>query len=75
MFNDVKVLAEQVGWPLATILFLLVLGDKLGILSIKVGGKPKTSDVDERIDRLITAVNDLGLKVARIEAILEERGR
>lgn len=75
MFNDVKVLAEQIGWPLATILFLLVLGDKLGILSIKVGNKPKTSDVDERIDRLITAVNDLGLKVARIEAILEERGR
>lgn len=71
MFHDVKVLAEQVGWPLATILFLLVLGDKLGILSIKVGGK-KASD-DDRLDKLIAVVNELGLKVARIEAILEER--
>lgn len=70
MFDDVKVLADQVGWPIATILFLLVVGDKLGILSIRVG---KKKDVDERIDQLIVVVTELGLKVARIEAILEER--
>lgn len=70
MFDDVKVLADQVGWPIATILFLLVIGDKLGILSIRVG---KKKDVDERIDQLIVVVTELGLKVARIEAILEER--
>lgn len=72
MLNDVKVIAEQVGWPIALTMFLLVLGDKLGILSIKVGGKPKSAD-DPRIDQLIVAVQELGLKVARVEAILEER--
>lgn len=67
MFDDVKMIADQVGWPIAMCLFLLVLGDRMGMLSIK---KNKDSD---RLDQLIVVVTELGLKVARVEAILEER--
>lgn len=48
-------------------LFLLIIGDRLVLMSIK-----KIKDVD-RIDQLIVVVTELGLKVARIETILEER--
>lgn len=68
MFDDVKMLAEQVGWPIAMTLFLIVLGDRMGILSIK-----KNTTSDDRLDKLIVVVTELGLKVARVEAILEER--
>lgn len=67
MFDDIKMIADQVGWPIAMCLFLLIVGDRMGLLSIK---KNKEGD---RIDQLIVVVTELGLKVARIEAILEER--
>lgn len=67
MFDDVKMIADQVGWPIAMCLFLLIIGDRMGMLSIK---KNKDSD---RLDQLIVVVTELGLKVARVEAILEER--
>lgn len=69
MFDDIKMIADQVGWPIAMCLFLLIIGDRVGLLSIK---KNKEGD---RIDQLIAVVTELGLKVARIEAILEERGK
>lgn len=67
MFDDIRMIADQVGWPIAMCLFLLIIGDRMGLLSIK---KNKEGD---RIDQLIVVVTELGLKVARIEAILEER--
>lgn len=67
MFDDIKLIADQVGWPIALCLFLLIIGDRMGMLSIK---KNKDSD---RLDQLIVVVTELGLKVARVEAILEER--
>lgn len=67
MFDDVKMIADQVGWPIAMCLFLLIIGDRMGMLSIK---KNKDSD---RLDQLIVVVTELALKVARVEAILEER--
>jgi len=67
MFDDIKLIADQVGWPIAMCLFLLIIGDRMGMLSIK---KNKDSD---RLDQLIVVVTELGLKVARVEAILEER--
>lgn len=67
MFDDIKMIADQVGWPIAMCLFLLIIGDRVGLLSIK---KNKEGD---RIDQLIVVVTELGLKVARVEAILEER--
>ena len=73
MFEDIRVMADQIGWPLALCLFLIIMGDRLGIMSIKVG--KKTLSYDEKIDRLTLIVTDLNLKVARIEAILEERGK
>lgn len=67
MFDDVKLIADQVGWPIAMMFALIILGDRMGMLSIK---KNKDSD---RLDQLIVVVTELGLKVARVEAILEER--
>lgn len=74
MFEDIKIIADQVGWPLAVALFFIIMGDKLGIMSIKVSNK-KSLSYDEKIDKLTFIVTELNLKVARIEAILEERGK
>lgn len=71
MFEELKLIADQIGWPLAVCLFMLVMGDKFGLLSIKVGKKNIT--LEEQITRLTASLADLNLKVARIEAILEER--
>lgn len=71
MFEELKLIADQIGWPLATCLFMLVIGDRLGLLSIKVGKKSVT--LEEQISRLTASLADLNLKVARIEAILDER--
>lgn len=73
MFDELRIMADQIGWPLAVCIFMLVLGDRMGILSIKVGGQPK--NIDQRIDKLTTTVEELNIKIARIEAILEERAR
>ena len=67
MFDDIKMIADQVGWPIAMLLFIVIMGDRMGLLSIK---KNVNSD---RLDQLIVVVTELGLKVARVEAILEER--
>lgn len=68
MFEDVKGMADQIGWPLAIGLFALVMAQKAGILSIKLGGKDEVAELRKDIQALKTTI-------VRIETILEERWR
>lgn len=69
MFEDVKGMADQIGWPLAIGLFALVMAQKAGILSIKIGGK------GDGVAELRDDIQALKIQIARIETILEERFR
>lgn len=76
MLNDFLAVYELLGLPIATGIFILVISDKFKLLSVKVGGsKPNDAHdkIGKRIDDLHDEIHDLGLKIARLEAILEER--
>ena len=75
--GSIQEIADQIGWPLAIGLVVIVIADRAGLLSIKIGGKEKSVDMHERLEQRLDGQEDdihaLGLKVARIDAILEDR--
>ena len=77
MLKDLQDIAEQIGWPLAVGLFLLVASERMGLLSVKIGGSSKSADPSERQDQRLDAheseIHDLGIKVAKLEAVQDER--
>ena len=70
MLKDIQAIAEQIGWPLAVGLFVLVISEKTGLMSIKIGGG---HDPSEAVKALDVRVDALEIKIARIDAVIEDR--
>lgn len=64
MFEDFKVVADQIGWSWTVVLAVLVMANKFGILNMKIGGKDDVAAI--RSD-----VHELKVQVARIETLLK----
>lgn len=47
MFDDIRMIADQVGWHIAMCFFLSIIGDRMGLLSIK---KNKEGDAQYIVD-------------------------
>ena len=79
MFKDIAAIAEQIGWPLALGLAFLLIAERTGILSIKIRGREKSLDPhernSERLDHHEDDIKELSIKVAKLEAIQDERGK
>lgn len=77
MLKDLQHIADQIGWPLAIGLIVLMMSDKIGLMSVKIGGGNKSSDPVERLGQRLDGhddeIHDLGIKVAKLEAIQDER--
>lgn len=91
MLEDLQNLASQIGWIPALGLAVLFFGDKIGFLSLRIGGKKKSVDPFERLEQRVNdheidfqegsvkflkfdiEIKELSIKVAKLEAIQDER--